>query len=42
MTLVIPLGLLVIVLAVWGLVQWRVLERQRAGAVSEGSGAKDG
>ena len=42
MTLVIPLALLVVVLAFWGLLQWRVLERQRAGGVSADSGAKDG
>jgi hypothetical protein len=41
MTLAIPLGLLVVVLAFWGLQQWR-LERRRAGAVSGGSKPKDG
>jgi hypothetical protein len=42
MTLVIPLSLVVVVLALWGLHQWRLLERRRAGASSEGSGVKDG
>ncbi len=42
MTLVIPLSLLVVVLAFWGLQQQRLRMRRRAGASPQGAGVKDG